>query len=624
MKYFPVSLLMLKVPTSVVVDEDAIKEFTKKFEAKHEECVRVLPYKDKDGYLEVHLYVYTDKSGLLEDLEVAARECFGEMDVGLEWLDLYNKGSTVLNVSPVEYPSGRPNRLEAGKVDEISEIISKNLDIFSKHRNITAMQPSFKVIKSTQTSDPCIAVYVLGKGRIPLGESEIPRSVDGCAVDIVDGFWFEIGKPWKPTEAQQQFEILPLGASIGVKGVKASGTLGAIVEDENNRGTLYALSCDHVIKMNGVEQMEIVHPGGNDYLNYFKWTLKTYLELLRNIPGPCCIDNVSVDDLRETEELSILFNDLRMIKKAHLELLCNDQTNPQAITFSNQGEHARFKYYFPDDDQARKNRLSSLQQKTVSKLLEHEKVFEQSLLKQPRNIAKYTTGIRDNVLSGDKCYFIDAAIAELSQDEVEKLRDSGTTEVIGIHYYPSGHCTPATTEAIMSAGEMCKSGRTTAHTTSRGLVGHSTDAPMFLQTKTIKVNGALPDAEMVYHFCQNCAQERKSPMGEYKQQVFCSCKTCNKGEVSHYGSKWLSNCLCIVSESQPFANKGDSGAVVFEKCDGNPPDLSCLSGFGVLFGVFNSAHKSCALASPIEVTLAELSRKFSDSCNLRLVSNYYE
>ena len=51
----------------------------------------------------------------------------------------------------------------------------------------------------------------------------------------------------KSVNLQEQSEVLCLGASIGVNGEEASGTLGAIVEDENS-GTFYALSCDHVMK----------------------------------------------------------------------------------------------------------------------------------------------------------------------------------------------------------------------------------------------------------------------------------------------------------------------------------------------------------------------------------------
>ena len=622
---------MSEVPTSVVGHEDAIIALTKKFEAEHEECLRVLPYKDK-GHLEVRLYVYTVETGLQskQNLEAAAQKCFGEMGVSLEWLDLYNKASTVLNVTPVEYPSGKPNRLEANEVDEISKIISKNLHIFSNHRNITAVQPSFKVsrdlnqqFKSIQTPDPCIAVYVLGKGRIPLSESEIPQIVHDYPVDIVDGFWFEAVETWMPNEAQQQLEDLQLGASIGAEGVEASGTLGAIVEDENNRGTLYALSCDHVLKVAEKKQVEIVHPGLNDYLNYLKWTLKTYLELLRKIPGPRCLDEESVDDLQTTEELSEKFNALKMIKAEHLDLLRNEQTDPRAITFLNQQEYDRFKYYFPDGGQARKNRLSRLQQKTVSKLLECEKMFEQSLPKQPRNIAKYKTGISENVLSGDKLYFIDAAIAELNQDEVKKLKDSGRAEVVGTNNFPIGECTPATTKAIINAGKLCKSGRTTGYTTSEGLVLGSTDAPIYLKTKVTESDGVLFQVKITNYLCHSCQQERPSQSNQYTLSTPHSCDECGR-DASHYEIQMASNCLCIVSEEKPFAQKGDSGSVIFEikERGGNPPER-CLSGFGLLFGVFKSAYKSCALATPLQVALDELSRKVSDTCNLKLVSSYY-
>ena len=97
----------------MAVDENAITDLTKKFEAKHEECIRVLLYRNKDGQVEVHLYVYNGKYGVTEDLRAAAQECFSEMGVNLEWWDLYNKASIVLNVKDIEYPSGKPERLEA-------------------------------------------------------------------------------------------------------------------------------------------------------------------------------------------------------------------------------------------------------------------------------------------------------------------------------------------------------------------------------------------------------------------------------------------------------------------------------------------------------------------------------
>jgi len=88
--------------------------------------------------------------------------------------------------------------------------------------------------------------------------------------------------------------------------------------------------------------------------------------------------------------------------------------------------------------------------------------------------------------------------------------------------------------------------------------------------------------------------------------------------------EWLYNCLCIPRERYPFADDGDSGAVIFEKCDGTSVEAKCLSGFGVLFGVFETGYKSFALASPLEVVLEKLSQEFSDKCSLKLVSDFWE
>ena len=53
------------------------------FEAKHDECVRVLPYSD-DNDTKVLFYVFCGKSGVPQKLKDAAQECFGGMKVKLE------------------------------------------------------------------------------------------------------------------------------------------------------------------------------------------------------------------------------------------------------------------------------------------------------------------------------------------------------------------------------------------------------------------------------------------------------------------------------------------------------------------------------------------------------------
>ena len=594
--------------------EDAIRTSTMKFEADHDECVRVLPYKDKDGQLVVRLYVYHGKSGIPKELEAAAQEWFGEMDVNLEFFDLYNKPSRVLNFSPLEYPSGKPNRLDAENVDNITEIISRNLDIFSKHRNITALQPSFKVTNSSQTANSCIAVYVLGKGHIPLGESEIPRTVDGCLLDIVDGFWFEAGSPWTPNKAQEQFEVLPWGISIGVEGVEASGTLGGVVKDERNPGVLYALSCDHVLNK-GTKQREIIHPGLIDSQNKKSFLLKAYIDLsARLIPGP-----KSVSDLCETDEFETKLEKVIRINQENLRLLKDDRTIPSEIT-SNPNLLKRYGYFFHVDEEIRRKRLSILRGK-LPQLSGLVKDIQQCLVKKPRIVAKYTTGKRGNVERSEGTYFIDAAIAELSPDEANKLQSSEQTVINGTEYYPNGTCRPATTSAILNATKLCKSGRTTEYTESTEGVCTSQNTPTYLKTKFVYGdNKVLPTAEMKYYYCESCNETVRCILDNEKSHA---CSGCPTGKGKNYVIKFLPNLLCIPSERRtPFADTGDSGSVIFE-IDEDYQGYDRLSGFGLLFGVFDSTYRTCALASPLQIVLEELSRQVSDSCELRLVSDYY-
>ena len=556
---------------------------TKKFEAEHKECLRVLPYTDDDGQVFVQLYVYSGKAGIPEDLKAAAQECFGEMDLKLKWSDLYNDSSNVLNIASIVYPSGKSKRLALSEVDEINETINKNLPIFSRHRNITAVQASFKVTKSKQTEDPCIMVYVLGKGRIPISESEIPCTVGSCRVDIVDGFWVRTLNPWEPTKAQEQSEVLRLGASIGVEGEEASGTLGAVLKDENSN-TLYLLSCDHVI--NRAEESRVIHPGWNDHLNFLKYHLKEYSTLIDQITPPGCQEaKISLDSLQELEKLLEKFKELKEVKEKY-------------------------------------KASSKVPGYTLDQIEMHEKNFEQCSSKPPRTVANYTTGVSSNVEWTDKKeYFIDAAIAKLTEDEVKNLNliCGGIPRIIGTALLPSGECTPATTRDIMGAGELSKSGSVSGYTTSDRLVGASVTAPCFMQPPEFDMNSTLVSVKRYDYFCENCAPHDVEEIQRSDHSTCKMCKVCMKHEAIHCESRWLKNCLCIESEKYPFVMKGDSGAVVFDKRD---PPQAYLAGLGIVFGTFETAYKSYALASPLEIALKTLSKNVSTTCNLKLVSNY--
>ena len=109
-------------------------------------------------------FVFSSKSGVPQKLKDAAQECFRGIKVKLEWFDLYSDATEILKVTPMEFPSGKPERFNE---------INKNLHVLVKHRNVTAVQASFKIINSKQTKQPCFAIYVLGKGSIPVGEIEL-------------------------------------------------------------------------------------------------------------------------------------------------------------------------------------------------------------------------------------------------------------------------------------------------------------------------------------------------------------------------------------------------------------------------------------------------------------------
>ena len=560
---------------------------TMKFESEQEECVRVLPYEENDQMV-VHLYVFSGESGIPESLKEAANKCFGEMDARLKWFDLYNEAAYILNVTAVEYPSGVPQVLNASQVDEISEIISQNLAVFDKHRNITSVQASFKVTDSRETEKPCITINVLGKGHIPIGESEFPVTLGSYPVDVVQGFWFRISNPWwPPNEAQTPGEELRFGASLGVKDEDASGTLGAIVKDEKS-GTLYALSCDHV--MQHAEKSEIIHPGLNDYRNYLQYHLNEYKSLVGRIVERGCSEmKFSVDGLQEPA-IKEKFEALKEKKDNHLQ-----ESGPEA---------------YPES--------------MLIRLTKRETALETGFSKQPRIIGTYITGLRRNVKWSDgKEYFIDAAIAKLNEDEVKRLRESKIAEVIGRSHDLSGECSQATARDF-DPEELCKSGRTTGYTEQ----GHFVEAKMFMKSSLCrKGSGPLHVVQVHNCVCQKCAQRQATQSQvEEIQGLQSSCEVCGKDGVTLHESVWCKNCLCIEGRSRifNFVAPGDSGAVIFEKKRDDENDVTCLSGVGILFAQHENQYKLYGIASPLDVALQALSQKISEhkGCDLRMVSSY--
>ena len=469
----------------------------------------MLPYKNASDQVYVQLYVFCDKNGIPEELKKAAQEFFGETGVELGWTNLYNYASNIPNIVSKDF-----KQLEVSQANVISEIINKNLPVFSKHRNITAIQPSLKVTNSKQTNHPCIRVYVLGKGCIPVGESEIPNAIENYPVDIADGFWLETSDTPKPLTAHKQEKYLRLGASIGVRGTENAGTLGAIVKDDSR---FYLLSCDHVI--NHKWEREIVHPGECHYLTSLKYHLIDYQNWIDRIIKP--ENHLKHDDLMPTRIFKHLQN---QVDSFYNGCLTDVQRHP--------------------------------------KLVECERKLDELFSKKPRTVAHYIDGIRKNmVLLDGSIIYIDAAIAKLTDKEVEALKENGFVEIIDTANYPDDNVKMDFSQS--NEREWCKSGSTTGYT--------------FL----------------------------KSPF--YFENTFLSCGG---------GERWLKSCLHLLHNQNLFSNSGDSGAVIFEKSEQQP---QAMEGFGILFGGFFSKDMGAGtLAIPLLAALDQLSQKLDR--NLTLVS----
>lgn len=554
---------------------------TIEFEAKHRECVHALPYSD-GGHAKVHFYVssqfYSGNSGVPQKLKAAAQECFSEMEVELHWFDLVNDATKILNIAPVQCSSGKPKRLNESQVEDINETIRNNLHVLVRHRNITALQASLKIKNSKQTTQPCITIYVLRKGFIPDGEFPLPLRLGDYPVDVVDGFWLRMNparKHWLPKEAQKQGNVLRLGASIGVKEVEASGSLGAIVE---THGKFYALSCNHVMK--DPLETEIIHPGLNDYLNYLYFNLKEYKISTRNMIKsksiPTLETTFAFNDLKTESQLSEKFQELKSIEEQHF-------------------------------DPAR--REFETDRRTL------EKTLEEGFSRKPRVIGSYVAGVSRNVTwTDEKEYFIDAAIAELTADEVRELKKHPSTQVIGTTYIPSGECS----QSFKALGELCKSGRTTGFTDGGR---HEDPAEVFLRSVLYEVspeNSQLVNVLKKVVLCANCV--RRSGVEERLQpSEDLDCDSCRKDTQVLREWLWMKNCLLIsppsdVFQTTEFAKLGDSGSLLFE-VDRNEK----LLGFGINFGLLANNFFIATTASPLQVALETLSRQLPGEANLRLL-----
>ena len=566
-----------EVPMATASGLRDIRAATMMFEAKHEECIRVLPYV-KDGQIVVQFYVYSGRSGIPKYLKEKAQTFFEDTGVKLEWSDLYNNSDIILKVQPLECSNGKPKTLTAVQANEMNEVIEKNLRVLSKYRNLTSVQASFKIKNSRQLDKPCITIYVLGKGFIPLGESRFPDALEGYPVDVVNGFWTRASpnKYWEPNSAQKPSKTLCSGVSIGVQGKKAAGTLGAIVK---NGSTFYALSCHHV--MNSEQSNRIVHPALYDHLNSLRYYLAQYRREVKDVTG--LETQGSVNDLTTREALLSNFKELKSRKDLDIQVQVYSSESLERI------ENA-------------------------------EKDFE---LGQgpPREIGEWVDGVSGNFKSttDGKEYFIDAAITKLFDKEVASLKSTSTARLIANDGKPCG-CSSVDNNTILGDNRLCKSGRTTAYTEIENrILGGDIEAPHFMVPPLYEKDLPFLSCQLKEFACESC-EEKKFKVTDSIQPL--SCDKCDEKQATFQKEFWRKRVLCIREGRTRFADDGDSGSVIFQirkKKDGND-----LFGLGLLFAIEENQYKRLYFASPLKIVLEALTGKLPAGSNLELVSNYNE
>ena len=316
-------------------------------------CIRAIPYESKDSQsLTMSLYTDTNDEKISEKIKMAAEEMFKNYNI--EFHNLLRRPP-----SKIFTPLPTSKKQKGKELADLTRKIDKNLHLFENRMNVTAVQASYKVTDSIEQDKACVRVYVLGKGKIPAGETDIMKIKEEHG-DIFDQAEFDVAEGYHKltTGSSLKGSALPLegGVGIGVEGVHDAGTLGGLLKD--GEGKVYILSNEHVLHPPDAEKV-IVQPSLYDYENMQnearnninKWTNK-----LRNIPQ-------AIEGINEEYRLRLVRGMEQKIRKNRI-ILSEIEQNP------------------------------------------------------PRKIGKYVCGLKDNVEVDDQKIYVDAAIAILDESEL--------------------------------------------------------------------------------------------------------------------------------------------------------------------------------------------------------------
>ena len=184
----------------------------------------------------------------------------------------------------------------------------------------------------------------------------------------------------------------------------------------------------------------------------------------------------------------------------------------------------------------------------------------------PREIGEYVVGVCGNEKwTDDQKYFVDAAIAELFDEEVEKLKESQSVRMFGTYIKPWSECCSAKNQAILVAEKLCKSGQTTGYTEIGDKIIGSLQAPHLMGPPSYQLKAPFITVYASRYSCENCGG---SGTAVAESEAPLCCDGCNQIKQTMCEKLVFGWCLCIQQETaRRFAGSGDSGLVIFQKIE---------------------------------------------------------
>ena len=522
-------------------------------------CVRAIPCKnatkaDQQKSFVMCLYVDSGNKGVPDDLKQAANKMF--VDYEIEYVDLQQRP---LHEIVTRLPASK--RVKDKELRDLSKIIEKNLHVFEDRLNVTAVQASYKVVNSSERDIICVTVFVLGKGRIPVGETDLkkldnnPFDVD---IDVVEGYY-------QPCSNNYKSYAYPLYGGVGI-GIdkddeRRVGTLGGFLKDES--GTRYILSCEHVLNPDENEdcENEVVQPAETDFE-------------------------------RALEDASSSVN-------AWSERLKNQVEKMETLT-----DQAYSKY----EKRVRETK------ETLEELKKNQLKVANS---KPRSIGKYICGLKQNEeikISENNCVniYVDAAIAELNEEEAEEIEmekdDEPRNDFCPLYgfkndkengFSPTGKIVDLREFDLHHDSRLIKIGRTTGLTVD----GEFETTKFFLNFNGYQRNTCAGNLSRIPYifYCNSCEPLTKDNQVDLTCIRRPCCAKCKKQIENNITVRWAYNCMAIRKPKKPFCEEGDSGALVFDR-QGRV--------WGMVFGVFSAEgiNFDFGLATPFGVTLQALGK----------------